>query len=128
MTHEEECELARKEIAGLFGRCGRLIEALGDETRRSIVAALLGVDGRGMRVGQITEETNLSRPAVSHHLRVLKDAGAVAVRKQGTMNFYYLNAASEQWALFRALADSVYSAAQRAREAANGAGDEKNGE
>lgn len=45
----------------------------------------------GVRVGSITERTHLSRPAVSHHLGILKDAGLVAVRREGTKNFYYFD-------------------------------------
>lgn len=49
----------------------------------------------GVRVGAITEKTNLSRPAVSHHLRILKDAGLVKVRREGTKNYYYFDADHE---------------------------------
>lgn len=49
----------------------------------------------GVRVGEITERTNLSRPAVSHHLRILKDAGLIAMRREGTKNYYYFDADSE---------------------------------
>lgn len=45
----------------------------------------------GVRVGEITAKTNLSRPAVSHHLRIMKDAGFIKVRKESTMNFYYFD-------------------------------------
>lgn len=50
----------------------------------------------GVRVGEIAEKTNLSRPAVSHHLQILKDAGIVRVRKEGTKNFYYFDAEMEE--------------------------------
>lgn len=45
----------------------------------------------GVRVGEITKKTNLSRPAVSRHLAIMKNAGIVKMRKEGTMNFYYLD-------------------------------------
>ena len=45
----------------------------------------------GIRVGEITKRTNLSRPAVSHHLKLLRDAGIVKVRREGTRNYYYLD-------------------------------------
>lgn len=45
----------------------------------------------GLRVGEITEQTHLSRPAVSHHLRILRDAGVISMRKEGTKNFYYID-------------------------------------
>lgn len=45
----------------------------------------------GVRVDDITKKTNLSRPAVSHHLQIMKDAGIVKVRKEGTKNYYYFD-------------------------------------
>ena len=46
----------------------------------------------GVRVGAITEKTHLSRPAVSHHIQILKDAGLLKVRREGTKNYYYFDA------------------------------------
>ena len=46
---------------------------------------------RGVRVGDITERTHLSRPAVSHHLQILKNAGIIKVGKEATKNFYYFD-------------------------------------
>jgi len=46
-------------------------------------------------VGEITKQTHLSRPAVSHHLKILRDAGVILMRKEGTKNFYYINVHSE---------------------------------
>lgn len=48
-------------------------------------------DCRGVRVGDIAQKTNLSRPAVSHHLKILKEAGIINVRKEATKNFYYFD-------------------------------------
>ena len=45
----------------------------------------------GFRVIDIAKKTALSRPAVSHHMKILKDAGFVRVRKEGTKIYYYLN-------------------------------------
>ena len=75
----------------LFAKCSKGIAAVGDETRQSIILALMEGPADGMRVGTITEKTNLSRPAVSHHLKLLRDAEIISVSKEGTMNFYYLN-------------------------------------
>lgn len=79
------------ELQGLFSKCSKGIAAVGDETRQAIILSLMEGPADGMRVGAITEKTNLSRPAVSHHLKVLLDAEIISVRKEGTMNFYYLN-------------------------------------
>ena len=41
-------------------------------------------------VGEITKQTHLSRPAVSHHLRILREAGIILMRKEGTKTFIIL--------------------------------------
>lgn len=74
-----------------FTACRKLLIALGDETRQAIIAVLARAGcEEGMRVGEITERTHLSRPAVSHHVKILFDAEVIGLRRQGTMNFYYL--------------------------------------
>ena len=50
-----------------------------------------GGDCDGMRVNDIAEKTSLSRPAVSHHLHILKDVGIVNMRREGTKNYYYFD-------------------------------------
>lgn len=79
------------ELRRLFSECSKVIAAVGDETRQSIITALMEQPGEGMRVGAITEKTNLSRPAVSHHIGILRDADIIRQNKCGTMNFYSLN-------------------------------------
>jgi DNA-binding transcriptional ArsR family regulator len=64
--------------------------ALGDRTRRAIVLCLAD---RPQAVGQLAAALPLSRPAVSQHLKVLKDAGLVADRAEGTRRIYRLNEA-----------------------------------
>ena len=65
-------------------------DALGDPTRRAIVACLAE---RPRAVGELADELPISRPAVSQHLRVLKDAGLVTDHAAGTRRFYRLNPA-----------------------------------
>ena len=65
-------------------------EALGDPTRRSIVACL--ADGP-RAVGELADRLPISRPAVSQHLKVLKDAGLVIDRAEGTRRVYRLDPA-----------------------------------
>jgi DNA-binding transcriptional ArsR family regulator len=61
------------------------MDALGDATRREIMEQLR----RGPRpVGEIAAALPVSRPAVSQHLRVLKKAGLVTERRQGTRRIY----------------------------------------
>ncbi|WP_444952021.1 ArsR/SmtB family transcription factor [Micromonospora ureilytica] len=65
-------------------------DALGDPTRRAIIACLAE---RPRAVGELAEVLPISRPAVSQHLRVLKDAGLVTDRAAGTRRVYRLNPA-----------------------------------
>lgn len=87
-----------------FEKSSRLLVAIGDETRQSILITLMGAECDGMRVGKITAKTHLSRPAVSHHLKILLDAGLVNVWHEGTMNFYTDNFGAE----FQHLCDLVH--------------------
>ena len=67
------------------------IQALGDPTRRSIFERLRA----GPRaVGELARELPVSRPAVSQHLRVLKEAGLVTEQRNGTRRIYGVDAAS----------------------------------
>ncbi len=61
--------------------------ALGDPTRREIFERLAD---RPRSVGELAGELPVSRPAVSQHLRVLKDAGLVVDRPVGTRRIYQL--------------------------------------
>lgn len=65
--------------------------AFGDETRQYILSVLLCGKCSGSRVVDIAKKTNLSRPAVSHHMQILKNAGIVKTRKEGTFVYYYLD-------------------------------------
>jgi DNA-binding transcriptional ArsR family regulator len=67
---------------------GAAISALGDPTRRAIFERL--ADGP-RPVGELAGELPVSRPAVSQHLRVLKDAGLVTDRRLGNRRLYELN-------------------------------------
>jgi DNA-binding transcriptional ArsR family regulator len=62
-------------------------EALGDANRREILRLLSGGD---KPVQEIAEALPISRPAVSRHLRLLKDAGMVTEQAVGTRRIYHL--------------------------------------
>ena len=64
------------------------LTALGDPTRRAVFELL----GDGPRaVGEIASDLPVTRPAVSQHLKVLKEAGLVIDRPDGTRRLYELN-------------------------------------
>ena len=62
--------------------------ALADPTRREIFERL---SKRPLPVGEIAEGMAVTRPAVSQHLKVLKDAGLVTMRTEGTRNLYQID-------------------------------------
>ena len=67
--------------------------ALGDPTRRAIFECLAR---RPMAVGQLSAELPVTRPAVSQHLKVLKQAGLVANQADGTRRIYRIDSTGVQ--------------------------------
>lgn len=69
---------------------GAQLNALGDSTRRAILERLL----KGPQpVGELAREFTVSRPAISQHLRILKNARLVVDRPDGNRRIYELNPA-----------------------------------
>jgi DNA-binding transcriptional ArsR family regulator len=66
------------------------LDALGDPTRRAILARLLNGP---LSVQKIADEFPVSRPAISQHLRILKDANLVADRAEGNRRVYQIHPA-----------------------------------
>ncbi|HZG35338.1 MAG TPA: metalloregulator ArsR/SmtB family transcription factor [Gaiellaceae bacterium] len=64
---------------------GTVLEALADPTRRRVFE---GLSGGPRSVGELAAGVPVSRPAVSQHLRVLREAGLVSDRKEGTRRLY----------------------------------------
>ena len=73
-----------------FLSCRSTLTALGDETRLHLLLIMMDGPCSGLRVVEIAEKNNLSRPAVSHHRQILKKAGIVRTRREGTCIYYYL--------------------------------------
>ena len=66
-------------------------EALGDPNRRAIVELLADGGGAGRSVQELADALPISRPAVSRHLRLLKEAGLVREEPVGTRRIYRLH-------------------------------------
>lgn len=82
---------------------GAVLDALGDPTRRAILERLR----QGPRpVGEIADGLPVSRPAVSQHLRVLKEAGLVVDRRDGTRRLYAVDPGG--LAVLRAYLESLW--------------------
>ena len=89
----------RKDLAKEFNECRPILSVLGDTTRQRIILCLLeNIQCGGMRVGELSSVIHISRTALSHHLKILKESGIVAMREEGTKNFYYLNYRSRRMA------------------------------
>lgn len=86
MDYDKQTELLRAQ----FSETRKLLAAIGDDTRQRIIMVLAKSNCEGMRVGEITAQTHLSRPAISHHLKILRDEEVVGVFSEGTKNFYFL--------------------------------------
>ncbi|KAA0789197.1 ArsR/SmtB family transcription factor [Bacillus wiedmannii] len=88
MNKQEQLNVIKKD----FIDSQKVLLAIGDETRQAILLVLMETECQtGLRVGEITKQTHLSRPAVSHHLRILREADIILMRKEGTKNFYYID-------------------------------------
>jgi DNA-binding transcriptional ArsR family regulator len=85
---------------------GRALEALGDPTRRAIFERLVG---QPRSVRELADTLPVSRPAVSQHLKVLKQSGLVTNRAQGTRRVYRVDPAGV--AAMREYLDRMWDAA-----------------
>jgi len=75
---------------------GKLFQAMADPTRRKILEMLRAGD---LAAGEIAEAFQMTKPAISHHLSVLKEAGLASERRQGQHVIYSLTPDSivEAW-------------------------------
>ncbi|CAM4395939.1 metalloregulator ArsR/SmtB family transcription factor [Nocardia ninae] len=93
----------------------KIFEALGDPVRRFILELVAtGEQPAGTVVAAVQGFTRISQPGVSQHLKVLRDAGLVRVRAEGTRRVYALDAAGVEVAQvwLSALADPLAQFAQ----------------
>lgn len=66
----------------------KIFKALNDPTRREILNLL---KDKGLTAGEIAEHFNISKPSISHHLDILKQADFVTAEKQGQFIIYSIN-------------------------------------
>jgi ArsR family transcriptional regulator, arsenate/arsenite/antimonite-responsive transcriptional repressor len=77
-----------KEAIETFRQCIPLFQALSDTYRQDII--LLLAQNEKLTVNEITNHSTLSRPAISHHLKVLRDNKLVSIEQKGTQRYYSL--------------------------------------
>lgn len=104
-THGKSSLTNRKDTRG----AGELLAVLSDPTRRSIFESLRESP---KPVVELAREMPISRPAVSQHLKVLKDAGLVVDRREGTRRIYAID--PNGLALLRAYVEAFWPGAAAA--------------
>lgn len=105
MNKKEQIEQIKQDLKA----SNKVLNALSDENRQKILLVLLDncVDG-GIRVDDIAKKVNLSRPAVSHHIKILKDENIVSCESVGTKNYYHITGINEILSLKKLLIDIEY--------------------
>ena len=68
----------------------RVFKALGDPVRLRLVSLIGAHEGGEVCVCELTEAFDLSQPTISHHLKVLRDAGVIDGERRGTWVYYWL--------------------------------------
>lgn len=76
-----------KNIRKIFTESLPTFSALGDSTRQKLI--LLMLEGEPKSVKELAERTQLSRPSISHHIKILKDASVIEETKIGTRIYYH---------------------------------------
>lgn len=85
-----------KALENGFKPCQDFINAIGDPTRQHIMVTMLRGDIKGVRVVELAKSSNLSRPALSHHMKILKEAKIVKSHQEGTRVYYTLDPSLEE--------------------------------
>jgi len=73
----------------VFRQAGPVFIAVGESNRQQIILLLCEYESMG--VNELTTHLSISRPAVSHHLKVLQSAGLIKVVRLGTQRLYSLD-------------------------------------
>jgi DNA-binding transcriptional ArsR family regulator len=87
----------------------QLLTVLADPTRQAMLEMLRR---KPLRVGELADKLPVSRPAVSQHLKILKDAQLVEERREGTRHYFSLNPSG--FAALREYVDSMWNDALNA--------------
>ncbi|MDE7263410.1 MAG: winged helix-turn-helix domain-containing protein [Anaeroplasmataceae bacterium] len=84
---EEELKELKKEII----EARPILDALSSEVRQSIILELATIYPNGIRIGDIKMKHCITRPTMSHHMKLLYKAKLIQYVKKGTKNYYYLS-------------------------------------
>lgn len=76
-----------KNIRRFFEQGLPIFSALGDSNRQKLM--LLMLEGEPKSVGELAANMSISRPSISHHLKIMKDAKIITEKQIGTRRYYY---------------------------------------
>ena len=71
-----------------FNACTPILLALADSCRQKLLIDIIQAGKDGINVNTLTQMSHLSRPAISYHLKMIRDCGLVKTEKRGTQIFY----------------------------------------
>lgn len=80
----------KEDLKSRIKKSGELLVALGNETRLKMLCAMVDSSCEGIRAAHLAEKCALSRSTASIHLNILRKAGFIKVRREGTEIFYYI--------------------------------------
>lgn len=87
MKKEERLNLIKEDLS----KSNKILISLSEENRQKILLVLLeNCATGGVRVKDIAKKVNLSRPAVSHHLKFLLENGIISIERVGNKNYYHI--------------------------------------
>lgn len=101
-----------------FKICAPLFIALGDKYRQQLIVDIIEAGKNGINVTNLSAKSKLSRPAISHHLKVLRENKIIVPHKVGTQIFYKINL-SNKFTVLRDLINSTLSVINKIEEAEN---------
>lgn len=99
-----------------FNTCCPLFIAFSDKYRQQLIFDIIEAGKEGINVTNLSAKSHLSRPAISHHLKVLKDSGIVTPKKVGTQIFYQVTL-SDKFDTLRQLMNSILMMLDKIQEA-----------
>lgn len=85
MEKEELSELKKN-----FSQAEHILEALSSKIRQDIIVELARVYPNGLRICEIKQKKCITRPTMSHHMKLLCKAELIKYYKEGAKNYYYL--------------------------------------
>ncbi|MDE6584389.1 MAG: winged helix-turn-helix domain-containing protein [Anaeroplasmataceae bacterium] len=102
--------MSREDIVALkesFAGCSKVLDALASKVRQEIILQLASVYPNGLRVNEIKMSKCITRPTMSHHIKLLFKAGLLDCKRVGTKNYYTLSTSIAQINLIQELLDRM---------------------